>query len=41
VSSKKQGGYWIDYNVNGHCKPERIGPDKRLAQMVLPERAGR
>ena len=37
---KKQGGYWIDYYVNGHCKPEPIGPDKRLAEMVLRKRAG-
>jgi hypothetical protein len=38
---KEQGVYWIDDYVNGHCKPERIDPDKRLAQMVLRERAGR
>jgi hypothetical protein len=37
---KKQGGYWIDYYVNGHCKPAPIGPDKRLAEMVLRKRAG-
>jgi hypothetical protein len=38
---KKQGVYWIDDYVNGHRKPEPIGPDKRLAEMVLRERAGR
>ena len=32
---KKQGVYWIDYYVNGHRKRERIGPDKRLAGVVL------
>jgi hypothetical protein len=32
---KKQGAYWIDYYVNGHRKRERIGPDKRLADIVL------
>jgi integrase len=35
---KKQGGYWIDYYVSGHRKRERIGPDKRLAEMVLRKR---
>jgi hypothetical protein len=34
---KKQGVYWIDYYVNGHCKRERIGPDKKLAETVLKE----
>jgi hypothetical protein len=38
---KKRGVNWIDYYVNGHCKPERIGPDIRLAEMVLRERASR
>jgi hypothetical protein len=38
---KKQGVYWIDHYVNGHRKRERIGPDKRLAEMVLCQRAGR
>jgi hypothetical protein len=32
---RKQGIYWIDYYVNGHRKRERIGPHKRLAEMVL------
>ncbi len=32
---KKQGVYWIDYYVQGHRKRERIGPDKRLAEMGL------
>jgi hypothetical protein len=31
----KQGVPWIDYDVNGHRKRERIGPDKRLAETVL------
>jgi hypothetical protein len=35
---KKQGVYWIDYYVSGHCKRERIGPDKRLAETVLRKR---
>jgi integrase len=35
---KKQGVYWIDYYVNGHRKRERIGPDKRLAEMVHRKR---
>ena len=35
---KKQGVYWIDYYVSGHRKRERIGPDKRLAEMVLRKR---
>jgi hypothetical protein len=38
---KEQRIYWIDDYVNGHCKPEGIGPDKRLAQTVLRERARR
>ena len=38
---KERGVYWIDDYVNGHCKPEPIGPDKRLAQMVLCERPSR
>ena len=29
---KKQGVDWIDDDVGGHCKRERIGPDKRLAE---------
>jgi hypothetical protein len=32
---KKQGVYWIDFYVNGRRKRERIGPDKRLAEVVL------
>jgi len=32
---KKQGVYWIDSYVSDHPKRERIGPDKRLAKMVL------
>jgi integrase len=35
---KKQGVYWIDYYVNGVRKRERIGPDKRLAEVVLKKR---
>jgi hypothetical protein len=35
---KKQGVYWIDYYVSGHRKREGIGPDKRLAVMVLRKR---
>jgi integrase len=35
---KKQGVYWIDYYVNGRRKRERIGPDKRLAEVVLKKR---
>jgi integrase len=30
--------YGIDYDVNGHRKRERIGPDKRLAETVLRKR---
>jgi hypothetical protein len=36
---KKQGIYRIDDYVNGHRK--RIGPNKRLSQMVLREWARR
>jgi hypothetical protein len=32
---KKQGVYWIDYDVSGHRMRERIGPDKRLAEAAL------
>ena len=35
---KKQGVYWIDYYVNGRRKRERIGPDKKLAEVVLQKR---
>src|SRR5919109_3013714 len=35
---KKQGVFWIDYHVNGRRKRERIGPDKRLAEVVLRKR---
>jgi hypothetical protein len=35
---KKRGVYWIDYYVNGRRKRERIGPDKRLAEVVLKKR---
>jgi hypothetical protein len=35
---KKQGGFWIDYYVSGDRKRERIRPDRRLAETVLPER---
>jgi hypothetical protein len=35
---KKQGVYWIDYYVNGRRKRERIGPDKRLAEIVIQKR---
>jgi integrase len=35
---KKQGVYGIDYYVQGHRKRERIGPDKRLAEIVLKKR---
>jgi hypothetical protein len=31
---KKQGVYWIDYYLGGHRKRERIGPDRRLAEIV-------
>jgi hypothetical protein len=34
---KKQGVYRIDHYVNGYRKRERIGPDKRLAAMVLKQ----
>jgi integrase len=32
---RKQGVYWIDYYVNGRRKRERIGPEKKLAEVVL------
>jgi integrase len=35
---KKRGVYWIDYYVNGRRKRERVGPDKRLAEVVLRKR---
>jgi integrase len=35
---KKQGVYWIDYYMQGHRKRERIGPDKRLAELTLKKR---
>src|SRR5262245_6898113 len=35
---KKQGVWWIDYYVNGRRKRERIGPDKKLAEVVLQKR---
>jgi hypothetical protein len=35
---KKQGVYWIDYYVSGLRKRERIGPDKKLAEVVLKKR---
>jgi integrase len=35
---KKQGVYWIDYYVSGRRKRERIGPDKKLAEVVLKKR---
>ena len=35
---KKQEVFWIDYYVSGHRKRERIGPDKRLAEVVLKKR---
>jgi hypothetical protein len=35
---KRQEVYWIDPYVSGHRKCERIGPDKRLAEMVLRKR---
>ena len=34
----KQGIWWIDYYVNGRRKRERIGPDKKLAEVVLKQR---
>jgi hypothetical protein len=30
---KKPEGYWIDYDANGRGKRERIGPDKRPADL--------
>jgi hypothetical protein len=35
---KKQGVFWIDYNVGGHRQRGCIGPDKRLAETVLRKR---
>jgi hypothetical protein len=35
---KKQGIYWIDYYINGRRKRERIGPSKKLAEVVLRKR---
>jgi hypothetical protein len=35
---KKRGVYWIDDQVNGRRKRERIGADKRLAETVLRKR---
>jgi integrase len=35
---KKQGVYWIDYYVSGRRKRERIGPDKKLPEVVLRKR---
>jgi integrase len=35
---KKQGVYWIDYYVSGRRRRERIGPDKKLAEVVLQKR---
>jgi integrase len=32
---RKQGVWWIDYYVNGQRRRERIGPDKKLAQVAL------
>jgi hypothetical protein len=32
---RKPGVYWIDYYASGHRQGERIGLDKRLAQMVV------
>jgi hypothetical protein len=34
----KQGVYWIDCDVNGRRKRKRIGPDKKLAEIVLKKR---
>jgi hypothetical protein len=34
---KTQGVYWIGYYVGGHRKRERSGPDKCLAETVLPK----
>jgi hypothetical protein len=31
---RKQGVYWIDHSVQGHCKGERIGPDKPRDETV-------
>jgi hypothetical protein len=35
---RKQRVYWIDWYVPGHRKWEQIGPDKRLADIVLHKR---
>jgi hypothetical protein len=32
---KEQGVHWIDSYVSDRPKRERIGPEKRLAKMVL------
>jgi len=34
----KKGNWLIDYYVNGRRKREKIGPDKKLAEMVLKKR---
>jgi integrase len=34
----RDGAYWLHYYVNGKRKRERIGPDRRLAEMVLKKR---
>ncbi|HXH14126.1 MAG TPA: hypothetical protein VNP04_30725 [Alphaproteobacteria bacterium] len=34
----EQGVWWIDYDVNGRRKRERIGPDKKLVEVVLKQR---
>ena len=31
---KKQGVYWIDYDVGGHRQWERASPNKRLTETV-------
>ena len=36
---KKGNDWYIDYYVSGRRKRERVGPDKRLAQIVLKKRA--
>jgi hypothetical protein len=33
----RDGAYWLLYYVNGVRKRERVGPDKRLAEQVLPQ----
>src|SRR5262245_31977077 len=35
---RKQGVFWVDYYVNGRRKRGRIGPDKKLAEVVLKKR---